>query len=270
MHTPSPTAFMQFIDTHTHIYTPEFDADRAEVVERARQAGAIALLLPNIDEESIAQMHQMCEDYPALCYPMIGLHPTELPEGSAEPLLNRMEALLSEHPERYVAIGEVGLDFYWDRSRENEQIEVLKRQAEWAVRYDKPIMIHSRSAHRELVNTLLPYAEKLRGGVFHCFSGSQEEAEELLKRFPHFLLGIGGVLTFKKCKLPATLAATVPLERIVLETDAPYLAPAPHRGKRNEPSYIPLIIEKLSEIYQVPAQEVAQITTRNAQTTFSL
>lgn len=261
---------MNFIDTHTHLYTEEYDADRHEVVERARAAGATALLLPNIDEASIAPMMQMCADYPDLCRPMMGLHPTELPEGDTTPLLQRMEALLAAEPQRFVAVGEVGLDFYWDRSRAEEQLQVFERQIEWAERFNLPLMVHSRSAHRELVNTLMPHEEKLRSGVFHCFSGSQEEAEELLRRFPRFMLGIGGVLTFKKCKLPDTLRAVVPLERIVLETDAPYLAPTPHRGKRNESAYIPLVIEKLAEIYATTPEEVAQITTHNVQTTFSL
>lgn len=261
---------MNYIDTHTHLYTEEYDADRHEVVERARQAGAVALLLPNIDGQSIAPMHQMCEQYPDLCRPMMGLHPTELPEGGAAPLLDEMEQLLQDNPGRYVAVGEVGLDFYWDRSRADEQLSAFERQIGWAERYDLPLMIHSRFAHRELVNALLPHAERIRSGVFHCFSGSAEEATELLKRFPQFMLGIGGVLTFKKCKLPDTLRECVPLSRIVLETDAPYLAPTPHRGTRNESAYIPLVIECLASIYGCTPEEVAQTTTHNAQTTFSL
>lgn len=256
-----------FIDTHTHIYTEEFDTDRAEVIARAREAGAEMILLPNIDEQSIEPMLKMCREYPDLCRPMMGLHPTEMPETGVEDVLNRMEEQLATGD--YVAVGEVGLDYYWDRSREEEQVRVFERQIEWAVRYNLPLMIHSRSAHRELVNTLLPYAKRLKGGVFHCFSGSREEAEELLQRFPQFMLGIGGVLTFSKCKLPATLAEVVPLERIVLETDAPYLAPTPHRGKRNEPAYIPLIIEHLALIYNTTPQHVAQVTTQNAHTIFA-
>lgn len=261
---------MRYIDTHTHLYTEEYDSDRLEVVARAQEAGAVALLLPNIDDKSIEPMLHMCDEFPNLCYPMMGLHPTELPEGDCTPLLDRMEELIAKSPERYIAVGEVGLDFYWDRSRNEEQTEAFKRQIEWAVRYDKPLMIHSRSAHRELINTLLPYKEHLRGGVFHCFSGSREEAEELLQRFPNFCLGIGGVLTFKKCKLPETLATSVPIERIVLETDAPYLAPTPHRGKRNESAYIPLVIETLADIYHITPDEVATITTQNATAIFPL
>lgn len=256
-----------YIDTHTHIYCEDFNADRHEALRRAREAGARALLLPNIDAASIAPMLALCEAYPQFCYPMMGLHPTELPTEGTTRVLDLMEQELQDHPGRYIAIGEVGLDFYWDRSREEEQKQVFQRQLEWAVRFNLPLVIHSRSAHRELVEALLPQANKVRG-IFHCFSGSREEATDLLTRFPHFMLGIGGVLTFKKCKLPDTLSQAVPLSRIVLETDSPWLAPTPHRGKRNEPAYIPLIIDKLSEIYQVAPDTIAQATTHNATTIF--
>lgn len=242
-----------YIDTHTHIYAEEFDADRDEVVARARQAGAERLLLPNIDESSIGPMTELCRRYPGYCFPMMGLHPTELPADPA-PLLDRMEAALAEPGHLYVAVGEVGLDFYWDSSRREEQIAVFSRQAEWAVRFGLPLMVHSRAAHRDLVDTLLPFADRLTG-VFHCFSGSAETATELLAKFPGFSLGIGGVLTFKKAKLPAVLRSSVPLSRIVVETDAPYLTPAPHRGERNEPSYVPFVISRLAEIYETSVEE---------------
>lgn len=259
-----------FIDTHTHLYTEEYADDRKEVIERAVTAGAKFILLPNIDAASIPQMEALCREYPGLCRPMMGLHPTELPEGDPTSLLDTMEKLIATRPGHYVAVGEVGLDFYWDRSRETDQIAAFERQIGWAEKYNLPLMIHSRSAHRELVNTLLPHADKVKAGVFHCYSGSKEEAEELLNRFPQFMLGIGGVVTFKKCKLPDTLKEVVPLSRIVLETDAPYLAPTPYRGKRNESAYIPLIIDYLAYIYNTSPKEVAQITTQNAIATFSL
>lgn len=255
-----------FVDTHTHLYTEEFDEDRAEVVERARKAGAVKILLPNIDEASIPQMMRMCEAYPGLCYPMMGLHPTELPE-NPWPLLERMEQELQRDNHPYVAVGEVGVDLYWDDSRKDEQIEVFRHQAEWALRYGLPLVIHARSAHRELVDTLLPYADRL-SGIFHCFGGTAEEAEELLRRFPDFVLGIGGVLTFKKSKLPAVLHANVPLNRIVVETDAPYLAPTPHRGKRNETSFIPLVIEKLAEVYELSVDEIEKQILENTRRIF--
>lgn len=264
-----------FIDTHTHIYTEEFDADRAEVVERARKAGARALLLPNIDEASLQPMMKMAEDYPGFCFPMMGLHPTELPEDPT-PLLDRMEQMLSETPEKFVAVGEVGIDLYWDKSRREEQTETFKRQAGWAITHNLPLVIHTRSAHRELVEALLDIiaghggnANILRG-VFHCFSGSAEQAQELLTRFPNFFLGIGGVVTFKNAKLAATLRAAVPLSRLVVETDAPYLTPAPHRGTRNEPSYVPFVIRKLAETYELPVADVETTILDNTLRLFHL
>lgn len=245
-----------FIDTHTHVYTEEFDADRAEVLARARAAGARHLLLPNIDEGSIAPMLALCEAEPDLCRPMMGLHPTELP-ADPWPLLQRMESMLraADHP--FVAVGEVGVDLYWDDTRRAEQLDVFRFQAEWAASLGLPLVVHTRSAHREVVDVLRPLAARLTG-VFHCFGGTAEEAHELLTLFPGFVLGIGGVVTFKKSTLPATLRATVPLDRLVVETDAPYLAPTPHRGHRNEPAYVPLVLQKLADIYQLPLPEVKQ------------
>ncbi|MBQ9363375.1 MAG: TatD family hydrolase [Bacteroidaceae bacterium] len=255
---------MSYIDTHTHLYTEEFDTDRKEVVERAVQAGAQCILLPNIDEASIEPMLRMCRDYPGLCYPMMGLHPTDIPD-DPWPVLSRMEKLLGSG--EYVAIGEVGIDLYWDDSRKAEQIAVFRHQVEWAVKFRLPLVIHSRNAQEEIVSTLLPYRDQLCGGIFHCFGGTKEEAEQLLE-FPGFMLGIGGVVTFKKSKLPEVLKTSVPLSRIVLETDAPYLAPTPHRGKRNETGYIPLIINKLAEVYETETPDIEAITTSNARTIF--
>lgn len=251
----TPKTLMAFIDTHTHLYTEEFDADRTEVVKRAVQAGAQALLLPNIDEASIGRMMQMCADHPGLCFPMMGLHPTELP-ADPWPLLDHMKQMLQQPAHPFVAIGEVGIDLYWDSTRREEQIDTFRHQAEWAAEYGLPLMVHSRSAHRELVDTLRPLKDDLTG-VFHCFGGSAEEAHELLATFEGFRLGIGGVVTFKKSKLPSVLHTEVPADRIVVETDSPYLAPTPHRGTRNESAHIPLIIEKLADIYaiSVPAME---------------
>lgn len=257
---------MHYIDTHTHIYGEEFDNDRTAVVERAIKTGAQRLLLPNIDEASIQPMLALCEAYPDLCRPMMGLHPTELP-AAPTPLLDQMEQLLAAPNAPYVAVGEVGIDLYWDDTRRDEQISTFARQAEWAVRFGLPLMVHSRAAHRELVDTLLPFKDDLTG-VFHCFGGTEDEARELLQTFPGFVLGIGGVVTFKKSKLPAVLRANVPLERIVVETDAPYLTPTPYRGTRNESSYIPLIIAKLAEVYERPIEEVETILIENTQRIF--
>lgn len=257
-----------YIDTHTHIYTEEFSSDRNEVVQRAIQAGAKALLLPNIDEASISPMLQLCQDYPCMCYPMMGLHPTELPP-DPWPTLEYMSQLLQAPNSPYIAVGEVGIDLYWDQSRRNEQIETFRYQAELSERLSLPLMVHSRNAHADLVHTLLPFKDTL-SGVFHCFGGTVEEASELLHTFPHFMLGIGGTLTFKKSTLPAVLRSTVPLSRLVVETDAPYLAPTPNRGKRNEPSYVPFVIEKLSDIYERPVKDIELILFNNTLQTFPL
>lgn len=255
-----------FVDTHTHIYTEDFDADRKEVLLRAREAGAAAMILPNINAETLPQMLALSEEYPGVCYPTIGLHPEDVREDYAE-VLAAMEAHLTEH-HPFVAIGEIGVDLYWDETFRAEQLEAFRIQAEWAARERLPLIIHTRKAHREVIDTLLPLRGRLAGGIFHCFGGTAEEAEELLT-FPDFFLGIGGVVTFKKSTLPEVLRTTVPLERIVLETDAPYLAPAPHRGKRNEPSFIPYIIGKLAEVYETTPEVVEKRTTANAFSLFS-
>ena len=253
------------IDTHSHLYVEDYDADRDEVIARAVAAGAKKLLQPNVDEKSIEPMMKLCAQYPDLCLPMMGLHPTEVPENQEDTkiILDKMEKLLDEG--NFVAVGEVGLDFYWDKTNIEGQIAAFVRQIEWAVKYDLPLMIHSRAAHRELVNTLLPYEPQLRkGGVFHCYSGSLEETRELMRKFPKFVFGIGGVVTFKNCKLGDVLKQEVPLDRIVLETDAPWLAPTPHRGTRNESAYIPLIIKKLAEVYDCSEKEVEEVTDATA------
>ena len=255
-----------FIDTHTHLYTEEFDTDRDEVVARAVAAGARHLLLPNIDANSVGPMLALCDAYPDLCRPMMGLHPTELPPDPA-PLLEQMERMLSLPGHPFVAVGEVGIDLYWDASRKAEQMEVFRRQVEWSLRFDLPLVIHTRSAHAELLEVLTPFKADLKRGIFHCFGGSAQEAAELLA-FEGFALGIGGVVTFKKSTLPAVLETTVPLDRIVLETDAPYLAPTPYRGQRNEPAHPPLIIHRLAEIYQTTPDHIAQVTTQTAERIF--
>ena len=260
---------MEFIDTHTHIYTEDFDQDINQVIERAKEAGARALLLPNINEGSIERIATLCRDWPQLCYPMMGLHPTDVTK-DFEVLLQKMEQKLEEPNHPFIAIGEIGIDLYWDTSMQKEQEEAFKRQIEWGIKYDLPLVIHSRNAHRKIVETLSPYAEKLQGGIFHCFSGTENEAEELLSKFPGFCLGIGGTLTFKKSELPSILKRVVPVDRIVVETDAPYLAPVPYRGKRNEPIYLLYVLEKLAEIYEMPVEDIARITTRNTYSIFPM
>lgn len=208
------------IDTHSHIYGPEFDDDRAEVLQRARLAGVDKVLLPNINEESIARMLQVAKEYPDMCYPMMGLHPEDVKEDWAQ-VLDRMEMQL----DGMIAVGEVGLDFYWDTTFRKEQIEAFERQICWAVERNLPLVIHMRKAEQELLEVMERHKSDGLRGVFHCFGGSRETASRMLKH-EGFVLGIGGVVTFKNSRLAETLRH-VPLDRIVLETDAPYLAPVP-------------------------------------------
>ena len=261
---------MIYIDTHTHIDGEEFRDDLDAVVGRAREAGAEKLFVPGINWDSVATMKDVCSRYPGYILPMIGLHPEEVREDYEE-VLQRMYAVLQEDRSQercpWIAIGEVGLDYYWSREYEKEQMEAFERQVEWSIETRLPLMIHCRKAQNEMVRMLRSYAKDLPGGVFHCFTGNSHEAEELLQ-FDGFALGIGGVCTFRKSHLAEDLAASVPLSRIVLETDSPYMAPVPHRGKRNEPSFIPYIIQRLAEAYQVEEQNVAEITTSTARRIF--
>ena len=254
------------IDTHSHIYGPEYDEDRELVVRRAQQAGVERIFLPNINEASIAPMLSLCHSFPGYCYPMMGLHPEDVAEDYLQ-VLGRMEELLKDSSHPYIAIGEVGLDFYWDASLSKQQIDAFGRQIEWAVQYNLPLMIHSRNAHVKLVQTIRSYASEGLSGVFHCFGGTLDEAQELLS-FDNFVLGIGGVSTFKKSPLPQVLQS-VPLQRIVLETDSPYLSPVPYRGKRNESSYVVEVMRKVAEIYNVTSEEVEKITNANVKRIFS-
>lgn len=254
------------IDTHSHIFGPEFAEDRDAVVQRALDAGVRKILLPNINEQTIPDMLALCNAYKGVCYPMMGLHPTDLENDYLE-VLERMHQLLLKPQHPYIAVGEVGLDFYWDDSMRSQQQEAFEIQIEWARDLKLPLMIHSRSAHRELVDMMSKYRNDGLTGVFHCFGGTRGEAVELLG-FEGFSLGIGGVLTYKKSSLPETLSC-IPLERIVLETDSPYLAPVPFRGKRNESSYVQFVAQKLAEIYGVPREQVINVTSCNAERIFN-
>mgnify|MGYP003542195550 CR=1 FL=1 len=256
------------IDTHSHIYEPEFDTDREDVIRRAREAGVEQILLPNINAESIVPMLSLCHQHPGYCYPMLGLHPTDVEPASYQQTLANMQEMLEAPNHPFIAIGEVGLDYYWDKSNEKEQEDAFRKQIEWAIKYKLPLVIHARAAHRQIVNIMAEYHDKPLHGVFHCFGGTEEEAAELL-RFQGFVLGIGGVLTYKNSNLPKVLT-TVPLERIVLETDAPYLSPVPYRGKRNESAYIPHIASRLAELTEKDIEEVAAQTTANAEKLFRI
>ena len=258
---------IQFIDTHTHLDGTEFDADRDEVMERARAAGVSKVFLPTIDLKSVETVLAVSRKYVGYAYPMIGLHPEEV-GADWENVLHRMrEYIVPGHP--FIAIGEVGLDFYWTRDNEREQLAAFERQVEWSVETRLPLMIHCRKAQNEMVAVMRRYQNELPGGVFHCFTGNEKEAEQLLE-FQNFVLGIGGVLTFKKSHLPEVLPASVPLSRIVLETDSPYMAPVPKRGERNESAYVEFVLKRLAEAYGVEDEEVARQTNENVERVFRI
>ena len=254
-----------FIDTHCHLDGEEFAEDRDLVVQRAREAGVQKVFIPAIDLKSLQTVFDTCQRYPDYCYPMIGLHPEEVRADWRDVLSAMRQQLSPDAP--YIAIGEVGLDYYWSREFEQEQLEAFEEQVRWSVETRLPLAIHCRKAQNEMVSLLKKYAKDLPGGVFHCFTGNEQEARELLQ-FDQFVLGIGGVLTFKKSHLPEVLPATVPLDRIVLETDAPYMAPVPMRGQRNEPAFTLHVLQRLAEAYGVSEQMVAEQTNANVARVF--
>ena len=253
-----------FIDTHAHLDGAEFAEDRATVVQRAKEAGASQVFIPAIDLPSLDTVMDFCHQFPDFAYPMVGLHPEEV-KADWQEVLSAMNPHLSDAG--VIAIGEVGLDFYWSREFEKEQMAAFEEQVRWSVETRLPLMIHCRKAQNELVGILRRYQNELPGGVFHCFTGNENEARQLLE-FENFVLGIGGVLTFKKSHLPEVLPAVVPLSRIVLETDAPYMSPVPKRGERNESSFIPYIIARLADAYEVEEEEVARQTNENVSRVF--
>lgn len=252
------------IDTHTHLDGEEFKEDLDEVITRAKAAGVSKVFIPAIDLNSIESIDKVCNIAPDFAFPMIGLHPEEVKADYVSVLETMKKQLLST--DKYIAVGEIGLDFYWSREFENEQLLAFEEQVKWSIETRLPLMIHCRKAQNEMVKIMRKYEKDLPGGVFHCFTGNEKEAAELLS-FDNFVLGIGGVLTFKKSNLPETLK-TVPLERIVLETDAPYMAPVPLRGKRNESSFLVHIVSKLAEVYGVPEEEIAAKTNATVKRIF--
>ena len=265
---------MKFIDTHCHLDGEEFNDDRDAVVQRAREAGCTRIFLPAIDLKTCHTVLDVCARYPGYCFPMLGLHPEEVRADWREQLAAIHTLLQLPLPseraggEAPISIGEIGLDYYWSREFEQEQLEAFEEQVRWAVEMQLPLMIHCRKAQNEMVHIIKKYAHDLPGGVFHCFTGNEQEARQLLE-FDRFVLGIGGVLTFKKSHLPETLAAVVPLDRIVLETDAPYMAPVPMRGKRNESAFIRYVITRLAEAYGVSEEEVCECTNNNVARVFN-
>ena len=254
------------IDTHSHLFVEEFSEDLPSVIQRAKEAGVERVFMPNIDDESLEDMLKVCSLYPGYCFPTLGYHPTSVDASSMAKVLRMKENLVSGHP--FIAIGEVGLDLYWDKTYLREQKMVLDEQIQWALEWDLPLVIHCREAFAELFDVLKPYKDTGLKGVFHSFTGTADEAQNALE-YDKFVLGINGVVTFKKSALPEVLKR-VPKERLVLETDSPYLAPTPFRGKRNESSYVGKVADKLAEIYEVSASEICSITTRNALKVFKI
>lgn len=255
---------MILVDTHTHLYLPEFDTDLAQTITRATNQGVKYMLLPNIDLESVEPMLRVCNQYPDLCFPMLGLHPTSIKQdyrAELDSILKLFEA------DKYIAIGEIGIDLYWDKTYLAEQTEAFRIQLDFALQHDLPVVIHCRDSFQPIVNVLKYYKGKGLRGVFHAFSGPAEQADIIIKL--GFQLGIGGVLTYKNSKLKDTLAL-VPLKHIILETDSPYLTPVPKRGERNESAYVSYVCQKLAEIKEMSMDEVAQITSANAIKLFKL
>lgn len=255
------------IDTHSHIFSEEFKEDLSEVIARAKEIGVEKIFMPNIDDTSVEDMLNVCQAYPDYCFPMIGFHPTSVEGPDAIYKVREMKKHLVEgHP--YIAVGEVGLDLYWNKTWLKEQQLILDEQIQWALEWNLPLVIHCREAFPELFQVLEPYKHTELTGVFHSFTGTVDEARELMD-YSRFMIGINGVVTFKKSTLPEVLKE-VPLTKLVLETDSPYLAPVPFRGKRNETSYVKRVAMKLAELYGMEIGEVERQTTENALKVFKI
>jgi TatD DNase family protein len=254
----------EYIDTHAHLYLPEFDADRQNRVETAVYRGVKRILLPNIDSTTIEPMNELAEQFPGICYPMMGLHPTSVKENYREEL-DRVKREISQR--KYCAVGEIGIDLYWDKSHLKEQILAFSEQLDLALKFNLPVAIHARESFDEILDILNGYKNKGLRGVFHAFTGTVEIAQDVISR--GLLLGIGGIITYKKSFLPDVIRET-DLSHIILETDSPFLTPVPFRGKRNESSYIPYIAEAIGRIKDMSAEEVGRVTTDNASKLFQL
>jgi len=257
---------MQFIDTHSHLYSSQFDEDRTQVVAAAIAAGVNTILLPNISSEYTKGMNNLCAEFPNNCFAMMGLHPCDV---KADTLTSELQHVQEELAiEKYIAIGEIGLDLHWDKSTLDIQKKAFIQQIEWAKNYNLPIAIHVRDSFTEAIEIIEKLNDKNLRGVFHCFTGNIVDAQRVIN-LGGFYLGIGGVLTFKNSGLDKTIKE-INIQHLILETDAPYLAPTPFRGKRNESKYIINIAEKLAEVHQISMEKVAEITTKNAKQLFDL
>jgi len=253
------------IDTHSHIYSEDFDTDRAETIQRAKEVGVESIILPNCDSGTLPQLLSLEAEYPGYCHGAIGLHPTSVKENYREEL-SLIESELKRRS--WIAIGEIGIDLYWDKSFLVEQIIAFQQQIDWALEYKLPVIIHVRDSFQETMNVLLPYKNSGLKGVFHSFTGSLNEAREIIN-FGGFMLGINGIVTFKNSGL-AAVVSEIDLKYILLETDSPYLTPTPHRGKRNESAYVSRVCNKLAEIYNTSTAYIDQHTTHNAKSLFAI
>ena len=258
---------MRLIDTHSHLFLEEFADDLEQVMDRAKSVGIERIYMPNIDSTTLESLLSVCGKYKGYCFPMVGLHPTSVNNGYRKELQIVKEELTV--PGKYVAVGEIGMDLYWDKTFLKEQQIVFDQQVCWALEYNLPIVIHCRDAFNEIYELLSPYKETSLKGIFHSFTGTVDEAFRFME-FSNFLFGINGVVTFKKSTLPEVLKEALPLQRLVMETDSPYLAPVPNRGKRNESAFMINTIQKVAEIYQTELEEVGEITSNNALNLFGL
>ena len=252
------------IDTHTHLFLPEFDADRTAVADRAVKAGISIMILPNVDGSTISDMLSLSDQYPHNCYPCIGLHPNSVRHDYLEELEN-ISSLLSGR--KFYAIGETGIDLYWSRAFLVEQTDAFRRQIQLAVMYHLPLIIHCRNSFEEIISVIEEMNHGQLSGIFHSFTGNTDQAARIINN--GFSLGIGGIVTYKNSGLDQVLRG-IDISHIVLETDAPYLTPVPYRGKRNESQYLIHIAEKVADIYELPFEEVAAVTTVNAGKVFNL
>lgn len=256
---------MEFIDSHCHLYAQQYIEDRDEVIKNAQTLGIQKVVLPNIDLQTLEDMWPLVDKDPSKFFPTIGLHPCSVDQDYKKTLNQLRKKLESQ---KYVAIGEIGIDLYWDKAFFNEQKDAFLIQCQWAKALNMPIIIHSRDSFDEIFELIDSIHDKNLFGVFHCFTGNKAQAQKILN-YGNFYLGIGGVITFKNSGLTKSLE-NVPVEKILLETDAPYLAPQPYRGKRNEPKFLMHIAEKLAEVYKMPLSEIAKITTKNSETLFGI
>ena len=255
---------MRFIDTHAHLYSSPLNVNRELIIQNAINNGIDTIIMPAIDSDTLESMLELEAAYPNNCIAMMGLHPCSVKD-NVQQELDIVEAQLKKR--KFIAIGEIGLDYYWDKTFIQQQIEAFTIQMQWALEKQLPIVIHTRNAMGETIEAVKPFAKKGLRGIFHCFSGSQESAQQIISMGFH--LGLGGVLTYKNAKV-AEAIKEIPMSHLVLETDAPYLSPVPYRGKTNEPAFMIEVAKKLAEIKNIPLQEVAAITTNNAKEVFGI